>query len=97
MKNTMNHRLAVVSLTVAAAAWALPALATESVSEAASNAATASGHAIGEAGRATGHAVAETGRETGHVVATAGRATASEVEKGTRKAKAAESAATTTK
>jgi hypothetical protein len=97
MKNTNNHRLAVLSLTVAAAAWALPALATESVGQAASNAATASGHAIGEAGRATGHAVAETGRETGHVAATAGRATAAEAEKDTRKAKAAESAASATK
>jgi hypothetical protein len=97
MKNTMNHRLAAVSLAVAAAAWALPALATESVSQAASNAATASGHAIGEAGRATGHAVAETGRDTGHAVATAGRATASEAEKGTRKVKAAGTAASQTK
>ena len=97
MKNTLHCRLAAVSVTLAAAAWALPALATESVGQAASNAATASGHAIGEAGRATGHAVAETGRETGHVAATAGRATASEAEKGTRKVKAAGTAASATK
>jgi hypothetical protein len=92
----MTQRIAIASIALAAAAWGVPALAAESVGQAASNAATASGHAVGEAGRATGHAVAETGRDTGHVVATAGRATASGAEKGTRKVKAAGTAASAT-
>ncbi len=83
----MNHRIALASLTFAAAALALPVTAAESVGQAASNAATTTGHAVGKAGRKTGHAVAEAGRDTGHAVAEAGRKTGHAVHKGATKTK----------
>jgi hypothetical protein len=68
------------------AAFTLPAVAAESVGQAASDAATKTGQAVARAGRETGHAAAEAGRET-----------ASAVKKGGRKAKAAAKAASETK
>jgi hypothetical protein len=96
-ETTIMYRIALASITLAAAAFALPAVAAESVGQAASDAATKTGHAVGEAGRKTGHAVAEAGRKTGHAVAEAGRETASAVKKGGSKVKAATTSASETK
>ena len=57
------YRIALASVTLAAAAFALPTVAAESVGQAASDAATKTGHAVGEAGRKTGHAVKKGGRK----------------------------------
>jgi hypothetical protein len=88
-ERNMMIRLSLAASALALAGFAAPALAAESVGQAASSAANKTGHAVADTSRKVGHGVAEAGRDVGHATAEAGRKTGHAVKRGAQKTKAA--------